>query len=57
MGDQDGNRSVDWNPDAEEGIVGALARALKGFRPLCEDSGESETFHGPVLWPQITIPT
>ncbi|KAK7486732.1 hypothetical protein BaRGS_00022016 [Batillaria attramentaria] len=41
MVDQDNGGAADGTGETEEGLVGALARALKGFRPLCVDSGET----------------
>lgn len=40
--DQEDGGAFDAPPDGDEGLVGALARALKGFRPHCVDSGEME---------------
>ena len=38
--DQDERKSLEVESDTQEGLVGALARALASRRPMCVDSGE-----------------
>ena len=42
--DQDDRRSLEAEPDVQDGLVGALARALASRRPMCVDSGENWAF-------------
>lgn len=40
--DQDERKSAEVEPDVQDGLVGALARALASRRPMCVDSGENQ---------------